>query len=127
MTTFYLNEKTVRDAAMIANEYLENTEKMNTQMIAATDGTYVIQARAKGGKLKQWAGLDKVVTVRLKNVNNEYVNVEIGSGKWIDKGIAMTVSMFVLWPLAVTSGYGMYKQGTLPGKIARAIEAGLNN
>ena len=34
------------------------------------------------------------------------VQVEIGAGKWIDKAAVGTVSLFILWPLAVTAGIG---------------------
>ena len=34
----------------------------------------------------------------------------IGAGKWLDKAIAGTVSIFVLWPLAVTAGFGAWEQ-----------------
>ncbi|MBQ7922857.1 MAG: hypothetical protein IJ325_09845 [Clostridia bacterium] len=124
-TTYSLNNRTPYDVAMMVRNYLEMTEKMETQEFVMTDGSVVIQARAIGGSFKQWVGLDKTITVTLTNVNNTYLNVEIGSGKWADKGIAMTVSMFVLWPLAVTSGIGMYKQGTLPAKINTVISQSL--
>lgn len=124
-TTYYLNNKNTRDISIIVRNFLEINEKMETQVFATADGSFVVQARSRGGKYKQWIGLDKAITVTITDVNNTYANVEIGSGKWADKGIAMTVSMFVLWPLAVTSSIGMYKQGALPVKINAAIETGL--
>ena len=124
-TTYSLNNKTIEDIAYIARNYLEMTENMETQVFAANNGSLVVQARSRGGKYKQWLGLDKAITVTVNDVNGAFANVEIGAGKWIDKGIAMTVSMFVLWPLAVTSGIGMYKQGSMPKKIDEAIRRGL--
>ena len=34
----------------------------------------------------------------------------------------MATSMFVLWPLAVSSSIGMFKQGKLPQRIDRTIQ-----
>jgi len=124
-TTYYLNNRNTRDISMTVRNYLEINEKMETQELVNSDGSIVVQARVRGGKYKQWIGLDKAVTVIITDVNNTYANVEIGSGKWIDKGIVMTISMFILWPLTVTSGVGMYMQGTLPSKINTAIEKSL--
>ena len=45
------------------------------------------------------------------------LTVEIGAGKWIDKAAVGTVSMFVLWPLAVTAGFGAWEQANMPKKI----------
>jgi hypothetical protein len=35
--------------------------------------------------------------------SGETLTVEIGAGKWIDKAAVGTVSLFILWPLAVTA------------------------
>ena len=44
--------------------------------------------------------------------------MEIGAGKWIDKAAVGTVSMLVLWPLAVTAGIGaLAEQMKMPDKI----------
>ena len=38
----------------------------------------------------------------------------------------MAVSMFVLWPLMLTSGYGIYKQKKLPENIRKVLEEYVN-
>jgi hypothetical protein len=45
------------------------------------------------------------------------LTVEIGAGKWIDKAAVGTVSMFILWPLAVTAGFGAWEQAKMPTMI----------
>jgi hypothetical protein len=45
------------------------------------------------------------------------MTVEIGAGKWIDKAAVGTVSMFILWPLAVTAGLGAWEQMKMPEKV----------
>ena len=43
--------------------------------------------------------------------------MEIGAGKWIDKAAAGTVSLFLLWPLAITAGFGAWEQMQMPDKV----------
>ncbi|MBE6617950.1 MAG: hypothetical protein E7627_08445 [Ruminococcaceae bacterium] len=124
-TTYNLNGKTTQDIAMIVRNYLEMNEGMESQTFATPEGGAVIQARSRGGSFKQFVGLDKAITVKINPISETHVSVDIGEGKWIDKGIAMTVSWFVLWPLAVTSGIGMYKQSQLPKKINSVIAQNL--
>lgn len=45
------------------------------------------------------------------------LTVEIEAGKWIDKAAVGTVSMFILWPLAVSSAFGAWEQMKMPDKI----------
>ena len=124
-TTYNLNGKTTQDIAMIVRNYLEMNEGMESQSIMTAEGGAVIQARARGGALKQFVGLDKAITVKISPISDTHISVDIGEGKWTDKGVVMTVSMFVLWPLAVTSGIGMYKQSQLPKKINSIIAQNL--
>ena len=100
------------------DRYLSNIENMETQRVTDENNGYtILQARAKGGKWKQIVGMDKAITIRFIKKSYASVCMEIGEAKWADKGTVMAVSMFVLWPLAVTSGIGMYQQGSLPKKI----------
>jgi hypothetical protein len=45
------------------------------------------------------------------------LTVQIGAGKWIDKAAAGTVSLFLLWPLAITAGFGAWQQMQMPEKV----------
>ena len=124
-TTYNLNGKTTQDIAMIVRNYLEMNEGMESQSFFTADGGAVIQARARGGALKQFVGLDRAITVKITPISETHISVDIGEGKWVDKGIVMTVSWFVLWPLAVTSTVGMMKQHQLPKKINSVIAQNL--
>jgi hypothetical protein len=55
------------------------------------------------------------------------LNVEISAGKWMDKAVVGTISMFVLWPLAVTTAWGTWKQSQLPKNTFEFIEQFVNN
>lgn len=123
-TTIYTLEKgkDTLGMAQAAKNFLREEEHMEVQLLELTNGEYVVQGRVKGGNFRQVVGMDKVAMVKFTPIGTENVAMEIGKGKWMDKGVVMTVSMFVLWPLAVTSGVGMYKQGKLPGKIQKAVK-----
>ena len=115
-------DKNIQELAHAVEGYLTNSENMNCQVLKSEMGEYIIQGRAQNGKMTQWVGLDKAITVRLIPGQNNAVIVEIGKGEWLKKSLAMATSMFVLWPLAITSGVGMFKQGKLPQKIDSAIQ-----
>lgn len=103
--------------------YLSDDQGMETQRVRDNAGNYtLVQARTKGGKFKKIVGLDKTVTLRFIEAPNA-VNVEVGEAKWIDKSIVMTLSMFVLWPLTVTSGVGIYKQKKLISDLISEMDS----
>lgn len=119
-------DKTPQLVGYEVRNYLTNSENMETQVLESEAGDIVVQGRITGGKWKQWIGMDKAISVKL-SAREGILTVEIGEAKWIDKGAMMTVSMFVLWPLAVTSGIGMYKQAKLPEKIFNCVRNYLNS
>lgn len=119
-------DKTPQLVGYEVRNYLTNNENMETQVFESEEGDTVVQGRITGGKWKQWVGMDKAISVKL-SAKKGILTVEIGEAKWVDKGAVMAVSMFVLWPLAVTSGVGMYKQAKLPDKIFDCIRTYLNS
>ena len=50
------------------------------------------------------------VTLR---AHNDTLFVEVGQAKWADKAAAAAASIFVLWPLAITAGVGVWQQKQL--------------
>ena len=117
--------KGVALVAGIVNKLLTNQEGMETKVLRLENGAVILQGRMRGGKAMQFIGMDKATSVRIEPIGENHVSVEVGGARWADKGVVMAVSMIVLWPLAVTSGIGIAKQGALPKKIFRAIEHGL--
>lgn len=112
----------LKGAADAVDSFLRQNENMDTQQLSGADTSQIIlQARAKGGTVKQFVGMDKAITVRFSKSGTN-VTVELGEAKWGDKAAAMAVSMFVLWPLTVTSGIGLYKQSKLPQKIKKVLD-----
>lgn len=127
---YFPSNKNAGDLVQYVENYLCEIEKMETQVFMPDPNGSVctLQARVRGGGFKQFLGLDKAITVRFHILpNKSSINVEIGEAKWGDKGIAMTVGMFVIaWPLAVTSAIGIYQQKQLPQKIVKMIQEYLN-
>ena len=113
--------KTVNDVAVNLKRFLMNEENMEVQILKLENGSCFVQARSRGGKLKQVAGLDKVTSVKLTPVGDSSMVVEIGKGKWKDKVWGGALAWFVAWPFAVTTAIGAYRQGTLPRKVIENI------
>jgi len=114
--------KTANDVAVNLKHFLITEEGMDAQILKLENESYFIQARARCGKLKQFAGLDKVTAVKLTPINNTNIIVEIGKGKWKDKILCGAIGWFISWPFAVTTVIGSYKQGSLRRKIVSNIE-----
>lgn len=113
--------KSLNGAVQAVKSFLASEQKMEVQVLKMEDGATLIQARSVGGKWKQIVGMDKVISVKFSNQGQNILFVEIGGGKWIDKGLVAGISLIVLWPLTVTSGIGMYNQAKLPEKILSCI------
>ena len=103
--------------------FLSQAENMETQTLYTEDGATIIQGRVRNGGVKQLMGLDRTITVLITPLGDSAAKVSFSKGKWLDKVVTGTVSMFVLWPLLLTASYGAFKQSQLPKKITGAIEA----
>jgi molecular chaperone DnaK (HSP70) len=119
--------KNLNGLTMTINNLLQNAHNMETQTVNLENGDVMIQARDKGGKWKQFLGMDKAITVKIEKFDDNSFNLNIGEAKWADKVGVMAVSMFILWPLSVTSGIGMFMQGKLPGEIKKAVSNYVNS
>ncbi len=69
-----------------------------------------------GSFLKKAVGCATCATLKMKK-NGTDLDIEVGAGKWLDKSVVLTISMFVLWPLTITSGVGFYKQNKLLNQV----------
>lgn len=106
--------KSVSGMIDAARQYLAAAENMEVQMLnGGSANVTILQARARSGGFKQLVGMDKALTIRF---------TESGS----TAAAVMAVSMFILWPLTLTSGYGIYKQKKLPGNIRKVLEEYVN-
>lgn len=94
-------------------------QSFNCQTLTTEQGGTLLQIEKQGG-WRKFAGMSTALNVVLKHTGRELI-VEIGAGKWLDKAAAGAVSLFVLWPLAVTAAYGAWEQGNMPGRVFEFI------
>ena len=67
-------------------------------------------------------GLEQAMTVRITKSNGT-TKVSLGQAKWADKAGVEVIGALVFWPLMIPATYGVYKQGTLPGKIINVVNS----
>lgn len=92
-----------------------DSEGFDTQQVSADDQSLLIQIKKRGG----WRDLVGMATSLniLFHHSNDTLTVEIGAGKWVDKAAVGTVSLFILWPLAITAGMGAWEQMKMPDRV----------
>ena len=81
-----------------------------------TDSQGLLLQIKKRGHWRDFVGMATSLNI-VFHQSSDTLSVEIGAGKWIDKAAAGAVSMFILWPLAVTAGFGAWEQVKMPEKI----------
>jgi zinc-ribbon domain len=92
-----------------------DTEGFDSQQMNTDDNGVLLQIK-KRGSWRDFVGMATSLNIVFREADG-LMNVEIGAGKWIDKAAVGTVSMFILWPLAVTAGFGAWEQMKMPDKI----------
>ncbi len=70
----------------------------------------------KRGDWRKYVGMATALNI-LFTQSGDTLTVEIGSGQWIDKAGAGAVGVFVLPPMAIAAGYGVWEQMKMPDKI----------
>lgn len=103
-----------QDLARATQDWLSN-EVFKCQRLQMEDGGIVLQIEKVGGWRKA-LGMSTAIHIVFHQVEN-MVNVEIGNGRWLDKAAAGLLSTIVLWPLAITAGFGAWQQMKLPERI----------
>ena len=120
VNVYPLQEDRFNEVLNKLREWLE-AQNFELQLVPVDDDTVFLQVRSKGG-WKKFVGMATALSIHLDHVDGQ-LKVSIGEGKWIGKVATGSISMFVLWPLAVTTAVGVYSQMKLPEKIFDFIEA----
>jgi Short C-terminal domain len=94
-------------------------EGFNYQDLKTEDGGTLIQIEQQGG-WRKFVGMSSALNIILCKKDDE-LTVEIGAGQWFDKAAAGVVSLFLLWPLAVTAAIGAWNQMKLPERVFTRI------
>jgi hypothetical protein len=92
-----------------------NGENFDTQQMQTDTDSLLLQIKKRGG-WRDFVGMSTSLNI-LFHQTGDTLTVEIGAGKWIDKAAVGTVSMFILWPLAITAGFGAWEQMNMPDKV----------
>jgi hypothetical protein len=95
------------------------SQNYTVQALDVHGGGVLLQA--KRGGWRNLVGMSSALNIVLRQ-QGANLAVEIGAGQWADKAIVGTVSLFVLWPLAVTAAWGTWKQSQLPNRTFEFIQ-----
>ncbi len=114
MQSFHCPYSLYQDLILSTQNWLGG-EGFKHQKLMREDGGTLIQIEKQGG-WKKLIGMSTALNIVFRQVDNT-VNVEIGEGRWADKAIVGTISLVVLWPLAVTAGFGAWQQAKMPERI----------
>jgi hypothetical protein len=102
-------------------------EGFDSQQLPAESDSVVLQVKRQG-RWRDFVGMATSLNVVFQPSADALI-VEIGAGKWMDKaavGVAAVgagVIFFPFLPLAVTAGFGVWEQATMPNKIFAYIDA----
>lgn len=92
-----------------------NSQDFDTQQVNTDSDSVLLQVK-KRGSWRDLVGMATSLNI-VFHTGEDTLTVEIGAGKWVDKAAVGTVSLFILWPLAITAGMGAWEQMKLPERI----------
>lgn len=92
-----------------------NSQDFDTQQVNTDEDSLLLQVK-KRGSWRDLVGMATSLNV-VFHTGEDTLTVEIGAGKWVDKAAVGTVSLLILWPLAITAGMGAWEQMKLPDRI----------
>jgi hypothetical protein len=104
--------------------HLENWlrgQSFNLQDLKTEEGATLIQIQQQGG-WRKLVGMEVALNIVLHQ-HEEELTVEIGAGRWYDKVSVGVVSLFGLWPLAITTAIGVWsQQKKMPERIFGQVD-----
>lgn len=80
----------------------------------------VVQLR-KGSDLEAIIGMQAALTVTLQSAPDGVMAV-VGQQQWIDKAAVGIVGLLLVWPLAVTTGLGVFRQVELENRVYNTLD-----
>jgi hypothetical protein len=92
-----------------------DAQGFDSQQLATEEDGVLLQIK-KRGAWRDFVGMSTSLNIAFHQ-RDDTLTVDIGAGKWIDKAAAGAVSLVLLWPLAVTAGFGVWEQAKMPDKI----------
>ena len=92
-----------------------SSQDFDTQQVNTDEDSVLLQVK-KRGSWRDLVGMATSLNI-VFHTGEDTLTVEIGAGKWVDKAAVGTVSLLILWPLAITAGMGAWEQMKLPDRI----------
>lgn len=92
-----------------------NSQDFDTQQVNTDEDSILLQVK-KRGSWRDLVGMATSLNI-VFHTGEDTLTIEVGAGKWVDKAAVGTVSLFILWPLAITAGMGAWEQMKLPDRI----------
>ena len=92
-----------------------DAEGFDCQQITTENASILLQVK-KRGSWRDFVGMATSLNIVFGH-SSDFLTVEIGAGKWLDKATAGGAGMLVLWPLAITAGMGAWEQMKLPDRV----------
>lgn len=99
------------------------SQNFEAQQLNTESGGVMLQIKKQGG-WRDWVGMATSLNI-LFHEDEDSLIVQIGAGKWADKIGAGAVSLILLWPLAISAGYGAWEQMKMPDNVFDFIAARL--
>jgi hypothetical protein len=93
-----------------------NQQDFDTQQINTDHDSVLLQIK-KRGSWRDFVGMATSLNVVFHQGEDDTLTVEIGAGKWVDKAAVGAVSLLILWPLAISAGFGAWEQMKMPDNI----------
>jgi hypothetical protein len=100
------------------------SQNFEAQQLNTESGGVMLQIKKQGG-WRDWVGMATSLNI-LFHQSDDVLTVQIGAGKWADKIGAGAVSLILLWPLAISAGYGAWEQMKMPDNVFDFIGSRLN-
>lgn len=117
--SFAVGKEKIPEIIASLNSWLAG-DGFSCQTVPAEGGATLFQAQ-KTGFLRTIAGMRTTLNVVFRPVA-ESINVEIGEGAWVDEAVTGVVGAVVFFPIAITSGIGLYLQAKLPDRVFAHID-----
>ncbi len=115
-----INGVNLDDIVKSVTSFLNIEKHMEVQSSPTSEG-YILQASQPKDAWKTLSGTRLAITVNFV-LSGDVLNVMVGEGNWSDKLGAGAVGLFIAWPLAISAGFGAFRQKRLPTEIFAVIE-----
>ena len=114
-----------RCADFIADKYAANGYQVQKlRFDEGGESGLLVQIRNTGqnakGYLMTAIGCKACVSLKLLR-SGENLNTTVMATSWLDKGVVLVAAWFLLWPLLVTGGYGVYQQKKLIDDVRQDV------